>query len=873
MLVLKEYQQRVLDTLCAYFSECSRTKDANTAFYSTTLNVLGTGIPYNPVKEFPGLPYVCLRIPTGGGKTLIAAHTVAVAAKELLHTENPVVLWLVPSNAIKEQTLKALKDRSHPYRQALESTIGNINACNVEDALYIKPSDLDSSVSIIVSTLQSFRVEDTLGRRVYRTSGHLMDHFKDIPSNILEGLEKGENRNILYSLANVLFIRSPIIIVDEAHNARTNLSFDTLKRFSPSCIIEFTATPDKDKNPSNVLHSVSAAELKAEAMIKMPIHLETRQNWKELLSDAIACRKNLEKIANLERQQSGEYIRPIMLLQAQPHNKNQETISVEQVKESLVNELKIPENEIVIATGAKNELDDIENILVEECKVRYVITMQALREGWDCPFAYVLCSVAEVHSPTAVEQILGRVMRLPKASWKNHAELNKAYAFSASSHFNEVANSLADALVQSGFEKQEAKDLIIQAPVYQASLSLDDKKPFLGTVIVDIPEIPKSLKLEKELKERVSIDKTGKKLIFQGIMQKSERDEIKTFFTTEEGKASVETAYRLSRGLPAKDSGIPSEQEIDFSIPYLAVKQGDLFEQFEETHFLEIPWKLIDRDALLSQEEYSKKSEASQHGEIDIGENGHIQSKFISSLQYKMELFNDNDLSISDLVQWLDKNIPHIDLSPTETEIFLSNAIRSLIDQRGFALPELNQDRFRLKQALADKINKHRGNVRNQSYQLFLDPQFKTPLTVQPDNSFTFDPSQYPFSYAYSGDYEWKKHYYPEVGNLDARGEEFECAQYLDQMDEVEFWVRNLERRSNHSFWLQTSTDKFYPDFVCKLKDGRFLVIEYKGEDRWSNDDSKEKRVLGELWEKRSNGKCLFVMPKGKDFNAIKGKL
>jgi type III restriction enzyme len=114
------------------------------------------------------------------------------------------------------------------------------------------------------------------------------------------------------------------------------------------------------------------------------------------------------------------------------------------------------------------------------------------------------------------------------------------------------------------------------------------------------------------------------------------------------------------------------------------------------------------------------------------------------------------------------------------------------------------------------------------------------------------------------------KHYYSRVGELEQAGEEFLGAQTLDQMNEVEFWVWNLKRQEKFSFWLQTSTDKFYPDFVCKLKDGRYLAVEYKGADRWSNDDSKEKRCPGELWALKSGGQCLFVMPKGKDWGAIK---
>lgn len=98
------------------------------------------------------------------------------------------------------------------------------------------------------------------------------------------------------------------------------------------------------------------------------------------------------------------------------------------------------------------------------------------------------------------------------------------------------------------------------------------------------------------------------------------------------------------------------------------------------------------------------------------------------------------------------------------------------------------------------------------------------------------------------------------ISGLQSGGEEYECAVLLDTRPEVHFWVRNIER-SSYSFWLQTSTDKFYPDFVALLNDGRILIVESKGEDRWTNDDSKEKRLLGKLWADRSDGQCLFVMP------------
>src|SRR5208337_4861995 len=136
MLTPKDYQQRTLETLKTYFVACSQTGNANTAFYSTTLAALGVGIPYNPVDELPGLPYICLRIPTGGGKTLVACHSIGIAARHLLHAEKTVALWLVPSSAIREQTLTALKEPRHPYRQALESVLGPLNVLDVEESLY-----------------------------------------------------------------------------------------------------------------------------------------------------------------------------------------------------------------------------------------------------------------------------------------------------------------------------------------------------------------------------------------------------------------------------------------------------------------------------------------------------------------------------------------------------------------------------------------------------------------------------------------------------------------------------------------------------------------------------------------------------------------
>ena len=206
-----------------------------------------------------------------------------------------------------------------------------------------------------------------------------------------------------------MMVHQPLVIMDEAHNARTSLTFDTLKRLSPSAIIELTATPDTDPHTgSNVLYRVSASELKAEEMIKLPIVLTVHQsNWEEAVGDACRTRKRLAELATGEP----DYIRPILLIQAENKDK---PANVEAVKQYLLDSEHLTEEQIAIATGDQRDLDKI-NLFDPACKIEAVITVQALKEGWDCSFAYVFCSTANIGSSRDVEQLLGRVLRMPYA--------------------------------------------------------------------------------------------------------------------------------------------------------------------------------------------------------------------------------------------------------------------------------------------------------------------------------------------------------------------------------------------------------------------------------------------------------------------------
>lgn len=861
MLELKEYQQRSLDTLESYLCKVNQ-HGAKTAF------VLETSLPYRSVPQLPGLPYVCLRVPTGGGKTFMACHALGIATTEFLHASTSVCLWLVPSTTIRDQTLAALRNRQHPYRQAIDARFGgNVTILNLAESLYTKPPTLSGDTCIIVSTLAALRVEETEGRKIYEQAGALMDHFSGLKPEQEALLEKNGEEFVPQSLCNALRLHRPLVIMDEAHNARTQLSFDTLARFNPSCIIEFTATPETNHKPekgffaSNVLHHVSAAELKAEEMIKLPIRLETRPAWKEVLGDALKKQRSLEALALEEEKLTGEYIRPIVLIQAQPKNKDKETLTVEVLKQTLLDDFKVPEEHIAIATGQTREIDDVD-LFSRECPIRFIITVAALKEGWDCSFAYVLCSVAELGSSRAVEQILGRVLRLPRAVSKQHHELNCAYAFAASPRFIEAANSLKDAMVQNGFERLEAE--LFVTPEDQPVSA-----PGGGAMFYPVPEKPDLTKLPENLKNSITYDEPNGTLTFTQRLDDHARTALAECFATPEGKKAV---FSIAAE-PRYKSNIPASRSItlpSFKIPMLAIRVDGHLEMFEESHFLDTIWKLSECDTELSEKDFPSEYLSGQVGELDITDKGTVELRFVEQVHRQVNLIGmESGWDIAGLTNWLDRQIQHLDIVRVESTLFIRRILTDLIKSRNLTIEQLAALKFRLRTAIANLFDKHRKTASRTAYQKLLFSEI-TEIEVSPEICFSFTEGQYAPNWYYEGSYSFKKPFFPMIGELKSEGEEYECAVYLDELPEVKYWVRNLERRPRDSFWLQTSTDKFYPDFVAMLQDGRILVVEYKGEYLWSNDDSKEKRDLGELWADRSNGSCLFVMLTDKNWEEIK---
>lgn len=878
----------VLNSVEAYFKACHELPSPSIAFTATTERLWGRSLSYNPLSGFPAdMPYFCLRVPTGGGKTWLAAKSVALVNTHLLRCEHSVILWLVPSKPIREQTIKALKERSHPYHAALREA-GPITVLDLEEAKSVTRATLDSSTTVIVATRQAFQVEEEECRKVYQSSGALMHHFDNLsPTQRDELLTDGEGSERItpYSLANVLRLRRPFVVVDEAHNSRTELAFDMLARFRPSGVMELTATPDLERTPSNVLHSVSAAELKAEEMIKLPVVLETEPNWQQCLADAIGRRDALHKLADEERRAGAAYLRPLVLIQSEPRRAGIETLDFEKVRNELITNHGIPASEIVVATGEEKGLEQIDvdyklGIADPACPVKFVITQKALAEGWDCPFAYILVSMASLSSATAVEQLLGRILRQPGASHRQAKALNQSYAFVVSRNFAETAGALRDRLVAgAGFERRDVAAFVTAAKPEQARFDLEGHagRVVVRPVAITLSEKPDLKSVSKQVRDKVSWDGKLNTLTISTPLTEDETDVLKASVTSETAAAAIVEAAEVSRTTAIEFFQTPAELGERFRVPQLALRvQGELA-LFDDPEVLEYPWDLSPYDGVPTADDLKALGAAlkvSEGGEIDIDAGGHVVSRFLPELQRDLGLvYPPENWDEVRIATWLCRNLPEPSLTHASKQAFVAAWLTDLLRREGFSLARANLQKFLIRNLIEARIRELRKQAVGKAFQqtLFADDAAMR-VAVTDQYAFEFHAQAYAPSRDYDGrfgHFDFRKHFYGRIGDFDSK-EEFECACQLDmwaQKGRIQFWVRNLVRREGSSFFLQKADGRFYPDFLCQLpgsagQPGPILAVEYKGADRWSG--AEDDRLIGGLWANLSEGRCRFVMVKDK---------
>ncbi|MDU2590188.1 MAG: DEAD/DEAH box helicase family protein, partial [Atopobium sp.] len=448
---LKKYQNRVIADLKDYLTQVNEQPTLSEAFKMFwESRQIEVGTPQMPGYQnvIDGVPHVCYKVPTGGGKTFLACASVKPIFEALPPTRKQAVVWLVPSDSILTQTLAALKNPSHPYRQKLNTDFGGrVEVYSKEELLAgqnFSPSTVAEQLSVMVLSYDSFRSRTKDGRKAYQANGNLASFATAFgaPEQPIENADE----TALFQVINQL---NPVVIVDESHHATSTLSQEMLTNFNPAFILDLTATP---KRQANVISYVDALSLKNESMVRLPVIAYNRSSQKDVVTDAIDLRRSLEVAATQQYENGGAYIRPIVLFQAQPKT-SEDATSFERLRDKLV-KAGIPAEQIAIKTADVNELKGVD-LLSEECPIRFIITVNALKEGWDCPFAYILASLANKTSQVDVEQILGRVLRQPHARKQPNTLLNMSYVLTSSNDFGTTLKQIVAGLNSAGFSKRD----------------------------------------------------------------------------------------------------------------------------------------------------------------------------------------------------------------------------------------------------------------------------------------------------------------------------------------------------------------------------------------------------------------------------------
>ena len=441
-MILKDYQAQAIKNLADFLQLINDKQSISGAFKKFWASRdVNAKPPYQ--NNIAGVPQVCFKVPTGGGKTFMAASSLKVIFDALPNTQNKVVVWLVPAETILTQTYKNLNDPTHPYhRRLVEDFNGQVEIYTKAQLLTgenFSPAEVAEQLSILVLSYDSFRTSNKEGRKAYQQNGQLQQfvaHFHG-DEEFLRGADES-------SLIQVIRHYKPAIIVDESHHATTDLSLEMLQNFNPSFILELTATP---KDTSNIIAYVPALKLKQADMVKLPVIVYNRHSQDDVISDSIDFRNMLERVGQSEN------IRPIILFQAESHGKG-DRLTFDKIKADLIQNHNIAPEQIAIKTADINELRGVDLMSID-CSIRYIITVNALKEGWDCPFAYILASLANRSSPIDVEQILGRILRRPFTKNFSNDLLNMSYVFTSSADFRQTLNKIVIGLNAAGFSEHE----------------------------------------------------------------------------------------------------------------------------------------------------------------------------------------------------------------------------------------------------------------------------------------------------------------------------------------------------------------------------------------------------------------------------------
>lgn len=877
---LKTYQKAVLSDLKNYLKYLNETQSLSKAFAEFWMDKqvqVGLGeIPeYQNIIE--GVPHLCYKVPTGGGKTFLACASLKPIMQALPPQAAQAVVWLVPSDAILTQTLRALKDPSHPYRQYIDKDFsGRVEVYSKEELLSgqnFSPATVAEQLSIMVLSYDSFRSNKKEGRKAYQANGALEPFRGKLAPSASPIAEADETA--LYQIINQL---NPVVIVDESHHARSTLSKEMLKNFNPAFVLDLTATPKED---SNIISYVGAYALKQESMVKLPVIVYNRNSKADVVGDAIDLRNALEQHAIQERKAGGDYIRPIVLFQAEPKAKESAT-TFEKLKNQLI-ELGIPAQEIAIKTAEVDELKGA-NLLDQSCPIRYIITINALKEGWDCPFAYILASLTNKTSSVDVEQIVGRILRQPHARRHNSELLNLSFVFTSSADFQQTLSNVVKGLNNAGFS---GKDYRVPSELPQNALeqSLIDG--------VEITYNPSGTHLSETLESESAEGDEGV-LFNPGDVHLTP---IAADCTEGHAAFSPTTQFMMEQAIQTENS---YQQDIEMAVcngedlntPAEVQSSKDLYpmcaEFAEDARSLKLPQfcyqeagGFLSEDSGLSWKRVTPEYLSEEFKLLGLSTHIDVSRTSIDLMAIDIEEKNDTPKAFQLNEKKQHELLIEMDSKPSEEQIeMITSLVFDRLSRQKFTnvIPEKDLKKYvrrviedldeqQLKQVstgiydftekISEKINSFLCEYRKERLNMLLNtnkvraiPRYSLPHAIALSKKID----------------HLRGSLYEAEGDVNA--DEERLIMKIDALDNVVWWHRIPSRTG---FWLNGAINH-YPDLMVRTKRGNTVLIESKGY-QLANDDSRRKIVLGKQWEQAAgqNFKYFMVFPDSEQNEPLPG--
>ena len=846
---MKAYQKRVIADLKRYLELLNEIKSYTKAFSCFWKEKSAPSLG-NYQDILPGVPNLCLKVPTGGGKTFIACNAIRPVFDALPITKTKAVVWLVPSDAILSQTIKTLKNTFHPYRQKIDVDFGSrVEVYTKQELLNgqnFNPTTVTEQLSIMVLSYDSFRGRGKEVLKAYQENSNLAAFSKVLGKPEIP-IEKADE-TALFQIINQLH---PLVIVDESHHARSELSLEMLENFNPCFVLDLTATP---KQESNIISYVDAVQLKSEHMVKLPVIVYNRDSQNEVLIDAIDLRNKLEDLAIAAEQESGKYIRPIALFQAQPKG-NVDSTTFIKLRDKLVDG-GIPSEQIAIRTADVNELRDVD-LLSTACPIRYIITINALKEGWDCPFAYILASLANKTSQVDIEQILGRILRLPYTKEHRQTALNMSYVLTSSNDFNNTIQCIIRGLNSAGFSDKD----------YRIATEETPKKELQIPTQPELPEIAVSDN-DNEDNDLENIDEQAIALELQRrneqktIPENTTNVDIMLTSATQQGQNYNDTL--------SKDENDPFKQSLPWEVQHklttFAVKpqfKSDIknlmipqfFRAVPQSLFTEGNWTLLEKEQLA--EGFSLKGKAydidfsdanDEIAKIDVSQNeGGLPKvfKMQSSDQQAFKAYFNSLPPDGRIRQCKDAMFNYINKLNMVDSTELRTYINHIVD-------EMNKDQLASMEksplSYGEKIKKKIEALLTEHYketfsrgleleQIVCQPSFKLPSYIHPTNVIdTIGGSLYQAE--------------ESMNQL-----EQELIMELTSLDNVRWWHRNISR----SGFCINGFINHYPDIMIMTNNEKIIFVETKGE-HLKNDDTKDKISLGKAWRHAAGNQYRYYM-------------